>query len=112
MRIDFTEIYCRVDDFLKDLDSKTGCITGSSKPGCKGRLDRSEILIIVIGYWQSSYDCFKNYYLKQIWIHHKQDFTVVSYCQFIKLMGAYLPIQVMTYAKRMKIVERSDRLVV
>ncbi len=49
MRIDFTEIYCRVDDFLKDLDSKTGCITGSSKPGCKSRLDRSEILTIVIG---------------------------------------------------------------
>lgn len=95
MKIDFTEIYCHVDDFLNDLDSKTHFITSSSKPGCKSKLARSEIITIIIGYWQSSYDCFKNYYLKQIWIHHKQDFAVVSYCQFIKLMSAHLPLLVL-----------------
>jgi len=95
MKIDFTEIYCHVDDFLKDLDNRTRFITGSSKPGCKSKLDRSEVITIIIGYWQSSYDCFKNYYLKQIWVYHGRDFQVVSYCQFIKLMSAYLPLLVL-----------------
>lgn len=95
MKIDFTEIYCRVDDFLNDLDSKAQFIAGSSKPGCKSRLDKSEVVTIIIGYWQSSYDCFKNYYLKQIWVHHRRDFAVVSYCQFIKLMSSYLPLLVL-----------------
>ena len=85
MKMDFTEIYCHVDDFFKELDTKTGLITNNkNKTGCQSRLNRSEIITIIIGYWQSSYDCFKNYYLKQIWIHHQRDFKVISYCQFIR----------------------------
>ena len=96
MKIDFTEIFCYVDDFLQELDSKTNFITDEQKkPGCKSRLNRSEIITIIIGYWQASYDCFKNYYLKQIWIYHQSDFRVVSYCQFIKLIGPYLPLLVL-----------------
>ena len=93
MKIDFTEIFCHVDDFFKELDDKTNFITNkNNKPGCRSRLNRSEIITIIIGYWQSSYGCFKNYYLKQIWVHHKGNFQIVSYCQFIKLIGAYLPL--------------------
>ena len=96
MKIDFTEIFCHVDDFFKELDAKTNCITDkNNKPGCKSRLNRSAIITIIIGYWQASYDCFKNYYLKQIWVHHQHDFQVVSYCQFIKLLGHYLPLLVL-----------------
>ena len=66
MPIDFTEIYCHVDDFLKELDKKTGLITHhSNKTGCQSKLNRSEIISIIIGYWQSSCDCFKNYYIKK-----------------------------------------------
>ncbi|MDJ0500529.1 MAG: hypothetical protein PX483_06665, partial [Nostocales cyanobacterium LE14-WE4] len=90
MKMDFTEIYCHVDDFLKELDNKTGLIANNNnKTGCQGRLNRSELITIIIGYWQSSYDCFKNYYLKQIWIYHQRDFRGVSYCQFIKLISSY-----------------------
>jgi hypothetical protein len=64
MKIDFIEIFCHVDDFLNELDSKTNFIANGNKPGCKSKLNRSEILTIIIGYWLSSYDCFKNYYLK------------------------------------------------
>ncbi len=96
MKMDFTEIYCHVDDFLKELDNRTGLIANNSnKTGCQSRLNRSEIITIIIGYWQSSYDCFKNYYLKQIWIYHQRDFRVVSYCQFIKLISSYLPLLVL-----------------
>ena len=92
MKIDFTEIFCHVDDFFKELDNKTNSITNkNNKPGCRSRLNRSEIITIIIGYWQASYDCFKNYYLKQIWVPHQRDFQIVSYCQFIKLIGPYLP---------------------
>ena len=96
MKMDFTKIYCHVDDFLKELDNRTGLITNNSnKTGYQSRLSRSEIIAIIIGYWQSSYDCFKNYYLKQIWVYHHCDFKVVSYCQFIKLIGSYLPLLVL-----------------
>ena len=33
--------------------------------------------------------------MKQIWIHHQGDFQIVSYCQFIKLIGPYLPLLVL-----------------
>ena len=32
MKMDFTEIYCHVDDFFKELDDKTGLITIIAKP--------------------------------------------------------------------------------
>ncbi|MFV0251602.1 MAG: hypothetical protein AB8U22_07600 [Rickettsia aeschlimannii] len=65
MRIDFIEIFCYVDDFLQELDKHTNSITqNNNKSGPKGRLHRSEVIMIIIGYWQSSYDCFKSYYLK------------------------------------------------
>ena len=55
MKIDFTEIFCHVDDFFKELDAKTNFITDkNNKPGCKSRLNRSEIITIIIGYWQAS----------------------------------------------------------
>jgi hypothetical protein len=30
MKMDFTEIYCHVDDFLKELDNRTGLIANNS----------------------------------------------------------------------------------
>ena len=33
--------------------------------------------------------------MKQIWVHHQRDFQIVSYCQFIKLIGPYLPLLVL-----------------
>ena len=41
MKMDFTEIFCHIDDFLKELDAKTNFITDrDNKPGCKSRLNR------------------------------------------------------------------------
>jgi hypothetical protein len=45
MKMDFTEIYCYVDDFFKELDNKMGLIANSrNKTGCQSRLNRSEII--------------------------------------------------------------------
>lgn len=98
MSIDFTEIFCYVDDFFQELDKQTNSITqNNNKSGPKSRLNRSEVITIIVGYWQSSYDCFKNYYLKQIWIHHQRDFQLVSYSQFIKIIGPHLPLLVLIF---------------
>ena len=38
MKMDCTEIYCRVDDFLKELDNRTGLIANNSnKTGHQGQ---------------------------------------------------------------------------
>ena len=43
MKIDFTEIFCHVDDFFRELDAKTNFITDkNNKPGCKSRINRSK----------------------------------------------------------------------
>jgi len=50
--MDFTEIYCHIDDFLKELDNRIGLIgNNSNKTGCQSMLNRSEIITIIIGYW-------------------------------------------------------------
>ena len=68
-------MFCHVDNFFSELDYKTNSITNKyNKPECKTRLHRSEIITIIIGCCQASYDCSKNYYLRQIWVHHKRDF--------------------------------------
>ena len=92
MKEDFTELYCFVDDFVKDFELNTTAIVSSkSKTGVSNYLSTSEVLTILIGFHQSSSDCFKNYYKKQILIEHSNDFKLVSYEHFTKLIGRCLP---------------------
>ena len=71
MKIDFREIFCHFDDLFKGLDAKTNFVTNkNNKPGCKSRLNRSEIIIMIIGYWEASYECLK------IIIRSKFGFTI------------------------------------
>ncbi|EER21461.1 hypothetical protein REIS_0609 [Rickettsia endosymbiont of Ixodes scapularis] len=52
--MDFTEIFCYVDDFFQELDKHTNSITNhNNKSGPKSRLNRSEVITIIIGYWQN-----------------------------------------------------------
>ncbi len=51
MIMDFTEIFCYVDDFFQELDKHTNSITNhNNKSGPKSRLNRSEVITIIIGY--------------------------------------------------------------
>ena len=93
MKRDFTAIYCNIDDFIKNFDKNYNSITNcNNKTGPKNYLSRSEILTILIGFYQSSTDCFKNYYTKVILIDHHDDFKLASYEHFTKLIGEITPI--------------------
>ena len=89
--MDFTELYCNIDDFIKNNEQNLLSITNcKTKPGPKNSLSVSEILTIIIGYHNSSMDCFKNYYNKIIVPLHYHDFKLVSYEHFTKLIGSAL----------------------
>lgn len=92
MKRDFTALFCFVDDFIKEFDKNTPAINNSkTKPGPKNSLTKSEVLTILIGFYQSSSDCFKNYYKYIILPLHHKDFKLVCYEHFNKLIGQHLP---------------------
>jgi len=92
MKKDFTAIYCFVDDFIKSLASNFSAITSrKSKPGISNYLSISEVLTIIIGYYDSCCDCFKHYYQQVIMRYHRIDFKLVSYANFTKLIGRNMP---------------------
>lgn len=92
MKRDFTELFCFVDDFIINFDKNAPAINNyKTKTGPKHYLSRSEVLTILIGFYQSSTDCFKNYYNHVILNEHCDDFKLVSYSHFTKLIGRYLP---------------------
>ena len=81
-----------VDDFIKNFEQNIATINSSkSKPGIINYLTISEILTILIGFYQSSFDCFKNYYKQMILVDHNRDFKLVTYEHFTKLIGKCLP---------------------
>ncbi len=85
--MDFTELYCNIDDYLKNNQQNLLAITScKAKTGPRNSLSISEVLTILIGYHKSSFDCFKNYYIKTILLYHQRDFKLVSYVQFIRLI--------------------------
>src|SRR5690349_11798678 len=94
MQQDFTAIYCLVDDFIKDFQGNSSTIKSSkAKSGAGNYLSISEVLTIIIGYYESCCDCFKHYYRQVIMRYHTKDFKLVSYAHFTKLIGrsiAYL----------------------
>ena len=54
-------------------------------------MSSSETLTIIIGFHQSTSDCFKNYYIHVILADHQNDFRLPSYAHFTKLIGKHLP---------------------
>ncbi|WP_341747213.1 IS982 family transposase [Candidatus Tisiphia endosymbiont of Dascillus cervinus] len=92
MKKDFTAIYCFVDDFIKNLENNLPTINSSKfKPGVSNYLSISEVLTILIGYYDSYCDCFKHYYKQVILHNYTEDFKLVSYEHFTKLIGRSMP---------------------
>ena len=82
-----TEILCFVDDFIKEYEkSVTSIGNRKRKRGPEGRLCNSEILTIILSYYSSNYDCFKNYYIEKIMKDHVTDFHLVNYSHFTSLI--------------------------
>jgi hypothetical protein len=92
MKRDFTAIFCFVDDFIKNYNQDLVAINSSkTKTGPKSSLNLSEVVTILIGFHQSSLDCFKHYYLEIILPCHSDDFALLRYEHFTKLTGTALP---------------------
>ena len=87
MKKDFTAIHCFVDYFIKSLANNFSAINSrKSKPGISNHLSISEILTILIGFYDSYCDCFKHYYQQVIISYHTIVFKLVSYANFTKLI--------------------------
>lgn len=95
--------YVSVDNFLKIYNKSLSYLESARKPTRQSRLTESEIITIRIGYFNSGYHTFKDYYNFEILECMKSYFPdAVSYNRFIELedkvidkMNAYL--QYLTY---------------
>lgn len=89
-----TETFCDVDDFCKVFIPKWEqrlIEDGTRKRRREKRMTSSEIMTIIIGFHQSNYRDFKNYYLGFVSMHLKNDFpSLLSYTRFITVMPSVL----------------------
>lgn len=93
MKKDFTAIFCFVDDFIKNYDQNLVAVNSrKKKTGPRSSLNLSEVVTILIGFHQSSLDCFKHYYQEIILPYNFDDFSLVSYEHFTRLIGFALPL--------------------
>jgi hypothetical protein len=88
--MDLTQLFCDVDDFVKQHNSSTNLKIEDSKSkkprACK--LSDSEIITICIAYHQSGYKNFKAFYRGYVIQHLYRQFpNLVSYNRFVELMS-------------------------
>ena len=68
--------YFATSMIVQESDNHTNSITqNNNKSSPESRLNRSEVITMIIGYLHSSYDCSKNYYLKLICISSSKRFS-------------------------------------
>lgn len=89
--MNLTELFCDVDDFVKDIrkheDEVIKISNNSRNYYRKSQLSSSEIMTICIHYHQSGYKNFKSYYIERVNQRYKTYFPqLVSYNRFIELM--------------------------
>lgn len=91
--MDFTALYCNVDDFVKNyekisLPPKISYLSNKARYAKrKYKLSYSEVMTICIAYHQSGYKNFKTFYLNYLMKYHHYLFpNLVSYNRFIELM--------------------------
>ena len=88
------ETFCNVDDFCEQFIpqwEQTLIEDGTSKRRRKGRMNSSEIMTIIIGFHQSHFRDFKNYYLCYVTKYLKSDFPqLLSYTRFIEVMPSVI----------------------
>ena len=76
--------------FVHELDKQTNPITqNNNKSGPKNRLNRSEIITIIIGY-RHHMIALRTIICNRYGFIIEDDFRLVSYSQFIKIIGPHL----------------------
>lgn len=91
--MDWTELYCNVDDFCQHFEPTwRSCQleSGERKRRRSGNLSTSEIMTIVIAFHSSHYRNFKHYYRMLLKQHRAEFPRLVSYSRFVELMPSVL----------------------
>ena len=87
--MDFTELFCDVDDFCREFEPlwcQRQISDGRRRRRRKTRLSLSERMTIVIAFHSSGYRDFKHFYSMLI-ARHRADFPgLVSYARFVRQM--------------------------
>ncbi len=88
MFLDFTELYCSIDDFTKILanNQQFQVSFSKSKRGSKAQMSLSEIMTIIVAYHSSNFKNFKAFYF-YILSERRSDFPkLLSYSRFVEWM--------------------------
>jgi|WetSurMetagenome_2_1015567.scaffolds.fasta_scaffold171333_1 hypothetical protein len=91
--MDFTELFCDVDDFCQVFQSRWGMRqieTGKRRRQRAARLSLSEQMTIVIAFHASNYRDFKHFYLRLLFWHRADFPGLVSYSRFVQRMPRLL----------------------
>lgn len=84
------ELFCAVDDFCQAFTPKWQQMLlgqGIRQRRREAKLSLSERMTIIIHFHQSGYRTFKDYYLRHVRTHLRQEFpALVSYTRFVELM--------------------------
>lgn len=91
--MDFTSLFCSVDDFCQDFEPtwrQQQISSGQRQRQRSSRMCTSEILTILIAFHSSNIRTFKHYYLMLLQ-NHRCDFpTLLSYSRFVRLIPRML----------------------
>ncbi len=102
--MDFTELFCSIDDFIKLMSERQDpkkSFFSSSRRGPSCQMSLSEILTIIVGYHDSGFKNFKKYYF-YLSLQHKNDFPkLLSYNRFIEIMPLTLTPLILYLRSRM-----------
>jgi hypothetical protein len=83
------ETFCLVDDLCIQVDQCLDFLGHQlEKPsrGPQAALSKSEMIVILLSYHQSSYRNFKSFYEKHVCVHMRQEFPrLISYTRFISV---------------------------
>lgn len=91
--MDWTETYCRIDDFCQVFEPEWHqrlLASGERRRRRESRLSTSEIMTIVVMFHSSNYRTFKLFYLMVAEKHRSEFPQLVSYSRFIALMQSTL----------------------
>jgi transposase len=91
--MDFTELFCDVDDFCKVFQPLWGMRqieSGERRRQRAARLSLSEQMTIVIAFHASNYRDFKHFYLMLLYSHRADFPGLVSYPRFVRRMPTLL----------------------
>ena len=83
------ETFCLVDDICIQVDQNLhllGYQLERPSRGPQATLSKSEMIVILLAYHQSSYRDFKSFYNKHVYVHMRKDFPkLISYERFVTL---------------------------